>query len=247
MELHIAIVPEKLAEWSGLPITNTLLTSWAVMVILIVFSFAVTRKLSVKPGKVQNFVEMIFSYIMDFLEETLGNRKLALFFFPLITTLFLFIWLSNWMEFLPGFGSIGLTGECHRVICEPLFRSVNTDLNVTIALAIVSMTVIEVAGLWYLGAGSYLKKFFDFSGPLNFFIGLIELVSEAARLISFSFRLFGNIFAGEVLIVVMTALLPLALPVPFMLFELFVGFIQAAIFALLTLFFIKLAITEKGH
>lgn len=247
MELHIAIVPEKLAEWSGLPITNTLLTSWVVMVILIVFSLVVIRNLAVKPGKVQNFIEMIFAYVMDFLEETLGNRKLALFFFPLITTLFLFIWLSNWMEFLPGFGSIGLSGECHKAVCEPLFRSVNTDLNVTIALAIVSMTVIEVAGFWFLGARSYLKKFFDFSGPLNFFIGLIELVSEAARLISFSFRLFGNIFAGEVLIVVMTALLPLALPVPFMLFELFVGFIQAAIFALLTVFFIKLAITEKGH
>jgi len=246
MEFHISIVPETIAEWSGLPITNTLLTSWAVMAILICFSLWFSRRLALKPGKVQNFVEMIFEYVIDFMNEVLGDKKLVRFFFPLITTLFLFIWLSNWMEFLPGFGSIGLAGEeCHKAVCEPLFRSVNTDLNVTIALALVSVTVTEVAGLYWLGVFSYLKKFFDFSGPLHFFIGLIELVSEAARLVAFSFRLFGNIFAGEVIIIVTTAFLPFFLPVPFMLFELFVGFIQAAIFSLLTLFFVKLAITPK--
>ena len=243
--LHIAIVPEQIGEWLGLPITNTLLTSWVVMAILILFSLWFSRRLALKPGKIQNFIEMIFAYITDFMDEVLGDRKLTRFFFPLIATLFLFIWLSNWMEFLPGFGSIGFAGDCGKAVCEPLFRSVNTDLNVTIALALVSVAVTEIAGLWWLGAFSYLKKFFDFSGPLHFFIGLIELISEAARLISFSFRLFGNIFAGEVLIVVMTAFLPFFLPVPFMLFELFVGFIQAAIFSLLTLFFVKIAITAR--
>lgn len=244
--LHIAIVPERLGEWLSVPITNTLVTSWAVMGILIVFSLWFSRRLSMKPGSVQNFIEMIFGYITDFMDEVLGDRKLTRFFFPLIATLFLFIWLSNWMEFLPGFGSIGFAGEeCHKAVCEPLFRSVNTDLNVTIALAVISVAVTEITGLWYLGAFRYMGKFFDFSGPLHFFIGLIELVSEAARLISFSFRLFGNIFAGEVLIVVMTAFLPFFLPVPFMLFELFVGFIQAAIFSLLTLFFVKIAITTR--
>ncbi|MBI1755047.1 F0F1 ATP synthase subunit A [Candidatus Azambacteria bacterium] len=247
MEFHIAIAPEQITQWWGLPITNTLLSSWMAMAVLIVFSLLVSRGLSFKPGKFQNFIEMIFEYVIDFMEHTFGDRKIARLFFPFVTTLFLFIWVSNWLEFLPGFGSIGLAGECGKAVCEPLFRSANTDLNVTIALAAAAMGATEIAGLWYLGAFGYLKKFFDFSGPLNFFIGLIELVSEAARLISFSFRLFGNIFAGEVLIIVMTAFLPIALPVPFMLFELFVGFIQAAIFALLTLFFIKIAITEKGH
>ncbi len=249
MELHIALAPEKLTEWLGVPITNTLITSWVVIGILMVFAFWVSRRFSLtQPGKIQNVIETIFEYILDFMTQIFGDIKLARTFFPLIVTLFLFIWLANWMEFLPGFGgSLGLTGDCGKSVCEPLFRSASTDLNVTIALALVSLVVTEIAGLRYLGIFTYLKKFFDFSSVLNFFIGLIEFISEGVRLISFSFRLFGNIFAGEVLIAVMVAILPIGLPVPFMIFEVFVGFIQAAIFALLTLFFIKMAITPKGH
>ncbi len=246
MNLHIAIVPEKIAEFAGIPITNTLITTIVVTIVLVVFAFFFSRTITLRPGKIQNFIEMIFEYIFDFMEEVLGSRKLVTTYFPLVATLFLFIWTSNWMEFIPGVGSLGVQGECGKAICKPLLRSVNTDLNVTIALAFISVIMTEVSGLRALGF-SYLKKFFNFSGPLNFFIGLIELVSEMARLVSFSFRLFGNVFAGEVLIIVLIAFLPVALPVPFMLFELFVGFIQAAIFALLTLFFIKIAITPLEH
>ncbi len=232
----------------GLPITNTLLTSWIVMGILVVFALVVSRMLTYKPGRVQNAVEGLFAFVLDFMTEAFeGNRKHALFFFPLIATIFLFVWLANWMEFLPGFGSIGVTGDCGRAVCEPLFRSVNTDLNVTIALAVIAVMVTEVAGIVALGLWRYTGKFLVFTSPLKFFIGLIELVSEASRLISFSFRLFGNIFAGEALIVVMMYFLPVGLPIPFMLFEMFVGFMQAAIFALLTLFFIKLAMTPAQH
>jgi len=245
MGIHIAIAPEIITQWNGLPITNTLLTTWAVMVILIIGAFILNKSgFLLKPGKVQNFVEMICEFTLDLMEDTFGDRKIARFFFPLVVSLFIFILLANWMEFLPGLGSVGFAGECGRAICEPLFRTASTDLNVTIALAIVAMIATEMGGIRHFGALRYAKKFFNFSSPLNFYIGLIELVSESARLISFSFRLFGNIFAGEVLILVMTAFLPYALPVPFMLFEVFVGFIQAVIFALLTLFFIKLAVTE---
>ena len=246
MNLHIAIVPEKIAEFAGIPITNTLVTSIVVTIALSLFAFFFSRAVSLRPGRIQNFIEMIFEYIYEFMEEVLGSRKLVTTFFPLVATLFLFIWTSNWMEFIPGMGSFGIEGECGKSVCEPLLRSVNTDLNVTIALAVISVIVTEIAGIRALGF-SYMKKFFNFSGPLNFFIGLIELVSEITRLVSFSFRLFGNVFAGEVLILVLLAFLPVALPVPFMLFELFVGFIQAAIFALLTLFFIKIAITPQEH
>ncbi len=248
MDIDIVIASEKIGEWLGIPITNTLLTGWIAMAILIAFAFAVSRMVAYKPGKIQNAIEALFSFVLDFMTEAFeGNRKRALFFFPLIATIFLFVWLANWMEFIPGFGSIGFTGDCGKAVCEPLFRSANTDLNATIALALIAVAVTEVAGIASLGLFRYAGKFFVFTSPLKFFIGLIELVSEASRLISFSFRLFGNIFAGEVLILVMMYFLPVGLPVPFMLFEMFVGFMQAAIFALLTLFFIKFAMTPSQH
>lgn len=238
--LHIAIAAEKLGTFAGLPITNTLLTTWIVMAILIIGGVFVGVHLSAKPHGVQNFLEMLFEYVLDFIAEVLGSRKMAAAFFPLLVTVFLFIWVSNWVEFFPGIGSI-------RFDEHPLLRSVNTDMNVTLALAMIAFVVIEIAGIRALGVGGYLGKFFNFSSPLNFFVGVIELASELARIVSFSFRLFGNIFAGEVLIVVATAFLPLFLPVPLMAFELFVGFIQAAVFALLTLFFIKIAMTPLAH
>jgi len=246
MDLHIVIAPEQIGTLWGLPITNTLLTSWLVMAGLIVFAVIVKNGISLVPQGAQNAIEMIFEYVFDFIDEVIHDKKLAAFMFPLLVTIFLYVWASNWIEFLPGVGSIGVQGECGRGVCEPLFRSVSTDLNVTIALALVSIAVTEAAGIAKFGWG-YGKKFFNFSHPLNFFIGLIELVSEIARVVSFSFRLFGNIFAGEVLIAVAVAFIPFVLPIPIMLFELFVGFIQAAIFALLTLFFVKIAITGAEH
>ena len=127
----------------------------------------------------------------------------------------------------------------------PLFRSSSTDLNTTLALALIAYLVVEITGIVMLGFLRYGSKFVNFNGGvMGFLIGLIEFISNLARLISFSFRLFGNIFAGDVLIAVAVYFLPLVLPVPFMLFETFVGLVQAAIFALLTLVFIKIAISE---
>jgi len=238
---HISIAPEQLGEFMGIPITNTLITSWVVMIFLIIVAYVIRKNLNPKhPTKGQNFIEMLFDYIIGFMEDVLESRKLALTYFPLLATMFLFIWASNWAEFLPGVGSITYNGEA-------LFRSVNTDLNVTIALAIISFIVIEASGIRALGFFKYTNKFFNFSSPLNFFVGLIELISELARLISFSFRLFGNVFAGEVLIAVTVFFLPLFLPVPLMMFELLMGFIQAAVFALLTLFFVKIARMPTEH
>ena len=237
---HIAIAAEQLGAFMGLPITNTLITSWLVMGFLILTAYLLNRKLSLtKPSQLQNILEFLFEYILEFVTEVLESRKKAAKFFPLLATIFLFVWMSNWAEFIPGVGSI--TFHDH-----PFLRSVNTDLNVTIALALISFVVIEISGIRALG-WSYAKKFVNFSSPLNFFVGLIELVSELARLISFSFRLFGNIFAGEVLIAVTVFFIPLLMPVPLIMFELFVGFIQAAVFALLTLFFIKIAMTPAEH
>ena len=242
--IHVALSAEKLGEWLGLPITNTLLTSWIVILLLVVLAFVVGSRLRMVPGRLQTLLEWLFGFMYDYVAETLGSRALARRFFPLILTLFLFIFTSNMLEFTPGIGSVGFFGE-HGF--APLLRSVNTDLNVTLALAIISFVVIEVTGVAVLGFFKYASKFINTHSVIGFVVGIIELFSEVARLISFSFRLFGNIIAGEILILVATHFIPYIGPVPLMLFEVFVGFIQAAIFAILTLFFIKIAIMEPVH
>lgn len=239
--IHVELKAEQLGTFHGLPITNTLVTSWVAMAILIVAAFVVGRRAKMVPGKVQMVFEEIITFVRDFMTETLENEKVASKYLPLLLTIFFFILTSNLLEFIPGVGSLGFhSGEGFI----PLFRSVNTDLNVTLALAIIAVILIEVAGVAALGFWRYSSKFINFSSPLNFVVGIIELVSEVGRLISYSFRLFGNIFAGEVLLAVVGYFAPYIVPVPLMSFELFVGFIQAAVFALLTLFFIKLAITD---
>ncbi len=243
--LHIQLAAEQLGSVFGIPVTNTLLTAWVVMALLIVAGYFIGRRVSLIPNKVQNAFEMLFEFVLQYMEETLGSRALARRFFPLIVTLFLFIFAANLFEFLPFMEALRFTVVGESV---PLLRSVNTDLNVTLALALIVFLTIEITGVVCLGFLKYWSKFVNLrGGVLGFLIGLIEFVSNLARLISFSFRLFGNIFAGGILIAVALAFVPLILPVPIMLFETFVGLIQAAIFALLTLAFIKIAITDAGH
>lgn len=240
--IHIALAAEKVGTLWGIPITNTLLMSLIVFAILATFAFFVRKNLSLIPGRAQTLIETLFVGILDYMTETLEDAKLARKLFPLIVTIFLFIFTANLIEFTPGIGSIGWShpeGEF-----TPLLRSMNTDLNTTLALTIIAFVVIEVVGVATLGFLRYGKKFVNLSSVLGFMVGIIELFSEVARLVSYSFRLFGNIFAGEVMILVIQHFVPMVLPVPIMLFEVFVGFIQAAIFALLTLFFVKMAITE---
>ncbi|MEK7628346.1 MAG: F0F1 ATP synthase subunit A [Patescibacteria group bacterium] len=242
--IHVALAAERLGTFIGIPITNTLVTSWVVMVVLIGLAFFVRRSLSVRPGNLQLVFEELITAVHTFIRDTLESDSQARRFLPLLLTLFLFIFVSNALEFLPGIGSLGFYRGEEFV---PLLRSVNTDLNVTLALTVIAVVVIEVSGVMALGFFKYTSKFLNFSSPVNFFVGFVELVSEVARLVSFSFRLFGNIFAGEVLIGVVSYFVPYILPSGLMAFELFVGFVQAAIFTLLTLFFIKLATTDVEH
>lgn len=239
--LHIALAAERLFTLWGIPVTNTLVTEWLVMIILIVVALIVGRNPQMIPGKVQNFFELIFDFCLDYMAQILGDRKLAVRVFPLIATIFLFIATSNLFDFIPFVGSLVVHQGSETV---PLLRPVNTDLNVTLALAIIAVISIEVIGIVVVGLWKYAGKFFNFTSVLGFFVGLIELVSELSRFVSFSFRLFGNIFAGEVLLAVAGYFIPYVLPVPLMAFETFVGVVQAAVFAMLILFFIKLAVAE---
>ncbi len=240
--IHIALAAERVGSVFGIPITNTLVTAWLVIGFLVIVAFFVGRKASVVPGKLQSAFEMLFEFVLGYMEQTLGTRALAERFFPLIVTIFFFIFTANLLDFFPFVGSMGFI---HGGDFTPLFRPVNTDLNITLALAIIAFLTIEISGIVALGVLKYGSKFVSLKGgAMGLVVGLLEIIGNLARLVSFSFRLFGNVFAGEVLIAVIVSFLPYILPVPLMLFETFVGLLQAAIFALLTLVFIKLAIME---
>lgn len=240
--IHISLSAEKITTFLGIPITNTMLMSFVVFILLVTFTYLVRKNLRLIPGRIQTLIEILFTGILDYMTETLEDEKLARKLFPLILTIFLFIFAGNIIEFTPGIGSTGFFHSSGEFV--PLFRSMNTDLNTTLALTLIVFVVIEVLGVTTLGFLRYSKKFVNVSSALGFAVGIVEFFSELARLISFSFRLFGNIFAGEVMILVIQHFVPMVLPVPLMAFEVFVGFMQAAIFALLTLFFVKLAVTD---
>lgn len=373
------IVPAEIITTVGpLNISNTLITAWLSMVVIVALSIAATRSMSLLPSGVQNFVEAVIEFLLDQVENvagTVNGRR----FFAVVATFFLFIIVSNWMGLLPIFNAIGKTedvgaeifheialhaeegkpfeedkhfaawfmenaggfaitksggeavsfeipagteagealdryivflaesftefrreheegaptaeevkaalaaleadpkapkvvleegghgegahgvesGALHAMVTDiqfpgqrlaliiPLFRSTFSDINNTLALGLCSFLIVEFFGFRTLGFG-YLGKFFNFSNPVMFFVGLLELVSEFIRIISFAFRLFGNIFAGEVLIIMLTYIMPFLFVVAIYGLEIFVGFIQAAVFSLLTLVFLVMAVQHHG-
>ena len=239
--MHVVLKAEPVGHFLGFPITNSLLMAWLVMFVLVAFAVFFRRKLALIPGKLQAGIEWMFEGVLDYMTETLEDERLARRFFPLVMTIFLFVLIGNEMAFLPGIGSVGVAGE-HGLI--PLLRAPGADLNFTLALAFISFFTIEITSIAVLGFMTYGSKYVNVRSPVGFIVGIIEFISNLGRIVSFSFRLFGNIFAGEVMIIVAGFFLAYFLPVPLMAFEVFVGFIQAVVFAMLTLFFIKLAIMD---
>jgi len=334
----IIVAPEKVFHWPLIgSVTNTMFTSWFVVIFLIILAFSVGRRLSVVPsgfsGAVEAAVEAFYNIVVQVAGEKNGRR-----FFPLAATIFFFILTSNYFGLLPINNVIGLTevnpsfadkhvemsqseipivglnfayipttpesvdlsdggrayleydgnreykaaqddhsGHSNSVseknlsskethghegaeitgfngLIAPYFRSVMTDVNAPLAIAIFSFLFVEFWGLQTLGL-SYLSKFFSFGkllkgdilgGIIDVFVGLLEFVSELSRMLSFTFRLFGNIFAGEVLLLMMTFLVPFVLVDVFYALELFVGLIQAFVFAMLTLVFAVTAVSHHG-
>ncbi len=248
--VHISLKAEEIFRLGppagGFPITNTLLLSVTAAVIIAVIAVLSRRSIRIIPGGLQNIIEFIVEELLQLMDSVLGERKKSEKYLPLVATIFVFILFSNWLGLMPGIGSIGLVahppagGEF-----TPLFRSPASDLNFTLALALITVLAINILGVLAVGARPHLSKFFNFKSPVGFFIGILELVSEFAKIVSFSFRLFGNVFAGEVLLVVTAFLIPYVIPLPFLFLELFVGFIQAFIFAMLSLVFIAIATSEE--
>jgi len=249
--------PEK--PFHRLPITNTMITAWISIVVLGGLFFIGTRNMKLVPTGLQNFLELIVEAAANFIEDPAGKKHGA-WFFPVCTTIFLFVVANAWVSLIPGFETIRINGE-------PLFRSANTDLNIPAALAVISFCYVEYWGFKAKGA-SYLKTFFHFGplwqaiklilvgnikagagGLLNGFVevfaGLLEILSHIIRMVSFTFRLFGNMTAGMILVMIMIFLVPWVLPSLFYGMEAFFGFIQAMIFAGLTLGFACAAVMEE--
>jgi F-type H+-transporting ATPase subunit a len=247
--LNISLRAEDIFHVGSFPVTNAVLLAFIVLILLTVLAITLRNKLKMIPDTMQNFVELVIEGALDLMDSVLGNRKNSEKYLPIVFTIFIFVLCSNWLGLVPGVGSITVGAGAAAV---PLLRSPASDLNFTLALALISVTMINVFGIAAMGLRQRLSVFFNFSSPINFFVGILELISEFARIISFTFRLFGNVFAGEVLLAIMALLVPYVVPLPFIFMEIFFGFIQAFIFGMLTLVFVALAVTphegeNAGH
>lgn len=245
--MEISLAAEKIGHIGSFSVTNSLLTSWIAILVLAVLSLVATKNLQLIPHGIQNVFETIIDFLMGTVDSVIGNIEETRKYFPFLATIFLFIITNNWLGLVPGVGTIGIHEEDKFI---PLLRGGNADLNATLGLAIIAVVMVQVFGIKKLGFKTYAGKFFNFTNPIMFFVGILEIISEFSKIISFSFRLFGNIFAGEVLLTIIAMLLPFLGPLPFYALELFVGFIQALVFTMLTLVFIKAAIsdhTEEAH
>lgn len=244
---HIQLPAEGICTILGFTITNTIFTTWIVMLVLVLLAYFGTRQMKEVPSGLQGVLEPIVEYLANMVDDMAGREK-GKKFFPLVATIFIFVLAANWMGLLPLFGSLGIYHEAHgEKVFVPILRSAATDLNTTVGLALIAMVTVQVYGVRYLGLKGYLSRFFTVKGPIDMFVGLLELISEFAKIISLSFRLFGNVFAGEVLLGVIAFLVPWVMVLPFMGLELFVGVMQAFIFAVLTLIFLVSAtVSHEG-
>jgi F-type H+-transporting ATPase subunit a len=250
---------ESIFHLGGFNITNSLLNTWIVVILVVIFSLAIRSKIRAVPRGLQNGLEMVVEGFLGIFDSVTGSRGKSLKFFPFVFTFFVFILLNNWIGILPGIGSIGqvIREDGHKIFV-PYFRGGTADLNTTLALATIGVVISHILGVMALGVWNYFNKFINLKAfieipgkivkdpaiiivnPIKAFVGIIEIIGEAAKIASLSFRLFGNIFAGEVLLASMSAILAFGLPIPFMFLEVIVGLIQALIFAMLILAYLTM-------
>jgi F-type H+-transporting ATPase subunit a len=260
------IFAEPVLTVGNFPITNSLLSGWITVFILLTFFILIGKKVSQVPRGLQNIFEIILEEAFNLADSVTGNRKKTEKFLPLVLTLFLFILVNNWLGLLPGVGTVGFVeNHAGHSVFVPLLRGATADLNMTLALSLFVVVLSHILGVMSLGVWSHLNKFINFKilwqtvkkahkepmllmvNPIKIFVGLIEIVGEIAKVASLSLRLFGNIFAGEVLLASMMAISAYVLPIPFMFMEIIVGTVQALVFAILTLAFISIATTAEEH
>lgn len=250
---------EPIAHFGNLTVTNSLFTSWIVVFIILIISIVIRLKLKQIPRGIQNFFEFVIEGALDLCDQVTQDRKITEKAFPIVFSIFFIVLLNNWLGILPigGFGLIEMTEHGKAFI--PLIRSGTADINGTLPLAIMSVLGANIFGIISIGLWKTFNKYVNLkaigeiftkirkdpmvllTAPIMVFVSALELIGEFAKIASLSFRLFGNVFAGEVLLASMGAIIAYVLPTPFLLLEVFVGVIQAFIFGILTLVYYTIA------
>jgi F-type H+-transporting ATPase subunit a len=268
---NISIAPDVIFKLFGFPVTNTLLGSVITGVILLLVFVLSVRKQELVPHGMQNAVEALVVFLLNLIDGVVGGDKSrARKFFPLVASFFFFILVANLIDVIPGVDTVGqidtaaiaklhtttqpvlgflLFGDISNAII-PWIRPATTDLNLNLAMALIAIVTAQSFGFATLGPKTHLSKYFNFRGPIDFFVGVLELIGEFTRVISLAFRLFGNIFAGSAVLAVFAFLLPVVADLIFVPFEIFVAAVQALIFSLLTLIFLQITSVsheEHGH
>jgi F-type H+-transporting ATPase subunit a len=241
-------------------ITNSLITSWIAVLVIIIFALTIRLKLKKIPGKMQSLFEVFIEGALNVCDSVTNNRKITEKVFPIVICLFVFILINNWIGLLPFVSAVGFYDyhEGHKVFV-PLFRAGTADLNFTLAMGLLMVLGSNIFGAFIIGIWKMFNKYVNIQAlgliikkikkdksvlvmaPISIFVGILELIGEVAKIASLSFRLFGNVFAGEVLLAAMAGILVYVLPGPFLFLEVFVGLIQALIFSLLTTVYFTIA------
>lgn len=263
---EVTIFAEPIFHIGNFQITNSLLISWFVILLVLAIGLKLRKKINIIPGKIQNIFEMVIDKFLEIFDSVTNSREKSLKFFPLIFTLFIFILLNNWFGLLPGVGSIGrIVSEHGEKVFVPFFRGGTADFNTTLALAIIGVVASHIIGVVSVGVFNHFNKFINIKAilempgkifkdpavlvvnPIKVFVGILEIIGEIAKVASLSFRLFGNIFAGEVLLASISAIFAFGTPIPFMFLEVLVGLIQALIFAILVLVYLTMNTMVEEH
>lgn len=234
----VSFASETIVHVGSFPVTNTLLDMFLVDAVLIGGAFYIGKKLTLIPSLLQNAAESIIEtfYSLTFSIAPANAGKI----FPFFMSFFLFILLANWSGLIPGVGTVGFfdpAASGHKLI--PLLRGLTSDFNATLGLALISTCATHLLSVQTIGIKNYLSRYFSLN-PLNLFIGILEIISEITKVISLSFRLFGNIFAGEVVLLTVSSIFAFLFPLPFLLLEVIVGLVQALVFSMLTMVFMAI-------
>ncbi|MBU0660734.1 F0F1 ATP synthase subunit A [Patescibacteria group bacterium] len=248
------IQPEIVFSVGNIPVTNAMIMSAFVMLIFLFVSVGILRKAKIVPGTFQTIIEILFTAILNFLETLTGSKVLAKNIFPLVGTLFIYIGISNIIGLIPGISAITYNDVA-------LFRTPTNDFNTTFSIALAMIVLTHVASMKEFGLFGHLGKFFKFKeviigfkegvgagflAIIDFLIGLLDIISELAKVISLSLRLFGNMYAGEVLAAILLGAFAMIVPAPWFAMNLLTGLLQALVFGSLTAAYYALAV-DRGE
>jgi len=262
---EITLFAEPIFHYGSFTVTNALLTSWVVVIIIIILALILRSKLRTIPGKLQNIFEIVIDGGLSLCDQVTNSRALSMKVFPIAISVFFFVLINNWLGLLP-IGGLGILekGE-HGLAFIPFLRGGTADINTTIALAVMAVVGANIFGVLSIGLWKTFNKYVNLKvlggiftkirkeptviivAPITFFVGIIEIISEFAKVASLSFRLFGNVFAGEVLLASMAALVAYVVPIPFLFLEILVGVIQALIFSILLVVYFTISATDHDE